>query len=405
MKKNSIYAWILLLMVMALICFLYYSEPYLSKSFHRPNGKEGLGEGEERGQDERQKGPKLVHLTAEQMQQFGIVLDTIKPGKLQQWLNLPGEVVINTERVAHIVPRVTGVVSEVRKSLGDAVHKGEVLAVLDSRELADGKAAFLAAQQRLSLAEAVFRREEQLWQKRISAEQEYIQSKNNLAEVQIELQTAEQKLHTLGMSSEKIRTLPHDPQRELTRYEMIAPFDATIVEKHIDLGEVLKDDTPGFKIADLSSVWVTLDVHQRDTPYVRIGQPVKISSGPGLPEVAGLISYIEPMVNEQTRTLHARISLDNRSGLWQPGLFVTGRVAREDHQAAVLVPIEALVLIDGKPHVFLQVEGGLKAHPVQPGKSNDLFTEILDGLSVGQRYVARGTFTVKSEWDKPQNEE
>ena len=280
-----------------------------------------------------------------------------------------------------------------------------MLAVLESRELADGKAAFLAAEQRLSLAESTFRREEQLWQKKISAEQDYIQAKNGLAEARIERQTAEQKLHTLGLSEEQIGRLPGEPQKEMTRYEMIAPFDAVIVEKHIDLGEVLKDDTPGFKIADLTSVWVNLDVHQRDTPFVLIGQRVVLSAGPGRAETENRISYIEPLVNEQTRTLHARVTLDNRSGQWQPGLFVTGRIIREDHPAAVLVPNEALLLMDGQPHVFVKTEAGFQARPVRVGQTNEAYSELLEGLSPGQSYVVQGTFVLKSEWDKPVSED
>jgi cobalt-zinc-cadmium efflux system membrane fusion protein len=348
---------------------------------------------------------KEIQLTPEQMKTFGIKLDIAKAGKLQAWLNLSGDVAINTDRVAHIVPRVTGVVREVRKTLGESVRQGEVMAVLDSRELADCKAAFLAARQRVALAESNFAREEQLWKKKISAEQDYIQTGNALAETRIELQNTEQKLRTLGLSNAQMSELRNQPSKELTRYEMMAPFDGTIVEKHIDLGEVLKDDTPGFKIADLTTVWGNMDVQQRDIPYLHVGRKAVVSGGHGIPDLATTVSYIEPLANEQTRTVHARVLLPNRDGRWHPGMFITCRIAVEDFQAAVLVPNEALIMIEGKTSVFVQSGRGFRAQPVSTGQTGDTHTEITSGLNAGQTYVAQGAFVLKSEMDKPKNED
>jgi len=197
---------------------------------------------------------KIVTLTEDQMKKFGVEVGTAGPGKLQVHVTLPGEVAVNADRMAHIVPRVPGVVREVQKNLGDKVKKGEVMAVLESRELADAKASFLAARERVGMAETNFNREEQLWQKKISAEQEYLQTKQALSEAQIELRSAEQKLHALGFPEPYLKELPQHPELNFTRYEIISPFDATVIEKHITLGEVLKDDTEAFMIADLSDV-------------------------------------------------------------------------------------------------------------------------------------------------------
>lgn len=346
-----------------------------------------------------------IQLTAAQMENFGVRLATAKSGRLRTSLNFSGDVAINTDGVAHIVPRVTGVVREVRKKLGDRVRQGEVMAVLESRELADSKAAFLAARQRVALAESGFSREEQLWKKKISAEQDFFQTRNALAESRIELQTAEQKLLALGLSAAQVTNLVNQAATDLTRYEMLAPFNGTIVEKHTDLGEVLKDDTPGFKIADLSVVWGNLDVQQRDIPFIHLGQRILISGGHGIPDLATAVSYIEPLADEQTRTIHARVELPNADGRWHPGMFITGRVAIEDYAAAVLVPNEALIMLDGKHTIFLQSNRGFKPQTVEVGRTGDTHTEILSGLKPGQSYVMQGAFVLKSELDKPRGEE
>ncbi len=222
-----------------------------------------------------------IRLTEEEMKEFGVELSPAGPGKLKIHVNLPGEIVLNADRVVHVVPRVPGIVSVVRNTLGDRVRKGETMAVLESRDLADAKATFLAVRERLLLAEANFRREEGLWEKKITAEQEFLQAKQSLAEARIELRLAEQKLHALGFSEDYLARLPNAPDASYTRYEITAPLDGTVIGKHIVLGEVLKDDSEAFVLADLSTVWVDISVYQKDMPLIRQGIPVLISAGMG----------------------------------------------------------------------------------------------------------------------------
>jgi len=347
---------------------------------------------------------RIVHLTDEQVREFGITTTAAGPGRLRIEVTLPGEVALNADRVAHVVPRVTGVVREVGKNLGDTVRRGEIMAVLESRDLADSTAELLAARERLTLAQNNFTREERLWQKRISPEQDYIQAKNSLAEAGIALRTAEQKLRVLGFSDEYIEQLPAHQDRTAMSYRIMAPFDGTITEKHVSLGEVLKDDSPAFVIADLSSVWVNLDVHQKDLPFIRTGQRAVISVGSGIPEVTGRVVFLEPLATETNRTIHARVVIPNADGRYRPGLFVTGRIPVEDVHVPVLVPNEALLMVEGNLCVFVAGQGGFRLQAVTTGRTNGTMTEILHGLEQGQMYVSQGAFTLKSELEKPESE-
>lgn len=343
---------------------------------------------------------RCVSLTPAQMKKFGVHVAAAGPGPLQVHLSLPGEVVINADRVAHIIPRVPGVVREVRKNLGETVKKDEIVGVLDSRELADAKAAFLAARERVALAQASFEREEQLWKKKISAEQDFLEAKQALAEAKIELRRTEHKLHALGFSEAYLADLPAQPDTSFTRFELLAPFDGTIIEKHISLGEMLKDDTETFLIADLSTVWVTLNVYQSDLPRIRTGQPVTVSAGPGIPETQGTIAYIGSIIDEQTRTTPVRVVLPNTSGLWRPGLFVTGRIAVEDVRIPVRVPKDSVLIVDGKPSVFVKVKDEFEPRPVTTGRTNDTHVEIVSGLAPGEFYAEQGAYILKLELNK-----
>jgi cobalt-zinc-cadmium efflux system membrane fusion protein len=345
-----------------------------------------------------------VWLSEAQAKKFGVETSVAAPGRLHVEVALPGEVTLNADRIAHVVPRVSGVVTEVRKNLGDRVRQGEVMAVMESRELADSAAALLAARSRLVLAQANFTREERLWQKRISPEQDYIQAKNLLAEAGIEVRAAEQKLRALGFSEEYIAGLPGTSETNAIVYEMTAPYDATIIEKHISLGEVLGENSTAFVIADLSSVWVNLDVHQRDLPLLRLGQVARIGTGNTAPSAEGRISFLDPIAEETNRTIHARVVIANPDGRWRPGLFVTGRINVDDAPVEILVPNEALVMVGGAMSVFLKVGDRYIPQVVVTGRTNETSTEIMGGLQAGQTYVVKGAFTLKSELGKPEAE-
>jgi cobalt-zinc-cadmium efflux system membrane fusion protein len=186
----------------------------------------------------------------------------------------------------------------------------------------------------------------------------------------------------------------------LTQYAITAPFDGTIIERHIALGEVLQDDTAVFVVADLHTVWVDLRVYPKDLPLVRLGQAAVISAGHGMPDAAGTIAYVGPVVGAKTRTALARVVLPNPAGHWRPGLFVTARVDVENHEVSFLVPKTALQTVDDQPTVFIQTPEGFVPQPVTLGHTNDTSIEVTSGLTPGQRYVTRGAFTLKAQLAK-----
>ena len=347
---------------------------------------------------------KLIKLGEAERRRLGIEVATAGSGNMGKELSLPGEIVLNTDRAAHIVPRVPGVVREVRKTLGDTVKRGEVMAVIESRELAKAKAEYLAAQGKVSLAEAKYVREEALWKKKISAEMDYLDARQAWAEAKITLRAEEQKLHALGFPNDYLRRLPTMPDDSFTRFEIVAPFDGTVIERHITLGEVLKDETAVFQIADLSSVWVNVSVYQKDLQSIRKGQVVSISTGhdgnPAKDPTKAEIEFVSPLVKEETRTALARVTLPNRSGTWRPGTFVNVKVMVEEFSVPVMIPRSAIQTVEGKTIVFVQEKDGFEARPVKVGRATDDQVEILSGLSSGEPFVAKGVFALKSELKK-----
>ncbi len=369
------------------------SDPHKEHADHR----EGESEAAHEGHSEE----KVLVLTESQMKANAVKIAQAGPGELAAQLALPGEVRLNADRVAHVVPRVPGVVREVFRSIGDEVKTGEIMAVLESRELATLKAAYLAAREREELAQATLGREKRLWEKKISAEQDYLVAKQALAEAVINRRSAEQQLHSVGFSDKSLKEIPGQAHLSYTRYEIRAPFDGVVIEKHITLGESLKDDASCFTVADLNTVWVNLNVYQKDIPVVRKGQEVLISTdGNPYEGIRGLLDYIGPVMGEETRTSTARVVLSNKAGQFKPGQFVTGFVHIEKDPVAVLVPKTALQTIEKNPSVFIKTEEGFVPVAVTVGRSNDNFVEILEGLELGREYAASGTFIMKAMLEK-----
>lgn len=359
---------------------------------------------DEHGKAKRDKGDgeheEVVRLHADEIKEFAIEVLTANPGQLQVHVKLSGEVAINPDKLAHIVPRVSGVAQAVYKQLGDQVKAGEVLAMLESRELSEVKSAYLVGKERMALAAATFTREQRLWQAAISSEREFLDAQNNLAEARIEMRAAEQKLHALGFSESYIEQLSFSVDEQFTRYEMVAPFAGTIVAKHISLGEMLKDDAEAFIVADLSTVWVDFTVYQSDLPFVDKGMEVRVSAGANRPTATAKISYVSPIIDAATRTASARVVLANRNGTWRPGTFVAGNVAVDKIAVEVVIPKTALQTVDGRTVVFVAMDEGFKPHPVVLGRANQTHIEIISGLIPGQRYVARGSFVLKAQLAK-----
>lgn len=277
------------------------------------------GEHGEEHASEEEHDENILRRSAEQLREFGITLQVAGPGKLDTGIELLGEVQPNGDTLAHIVPRFPGIALTVRKSVGDVVKSGEVLATIQSNE-------------------------------------------------------------------------------SLAPYELKTLTDGTVIEKHITRGEAVERDTPSFVIADLSSVWIDLNVYQKDIHEVAVGQAVRVSCH-GLPDMDGTLSYLAPVVDRPTRTADARVVLPNPDHLWRPGLFVSARVLGQT-EVAIAVPRTALQTMEDRSVVFIESPEGLVPRPVLVGRSGESYVEILSGLTAGDRYVSTNSFLLKAELGK-----
>ncbi len=334
---------------------------------------------------------RKIAFTDEQIKAAGVAVESAGPARIKSLLQLPGEIKFNEDRTAHVVPRVGGVVESVSANLGQEVKRGQVLAVLSSPALSEQRSELQTAQRRLELARTTYQREKKLWEEKISAQQDYLQAEQAMQEAQIAVANANQKLLALGATP---------ASSALGRYELRAPFDGMVVEKHISLGEAVKEDASVFTISDLSTVWAEISVAANNLNLVRIGEPATIRSSAFEQAASGTVSYVGSLIGAQTRTATARVTLTNPQRMWRPGLFVNVELVSSEANAPVTVSAEAVQTVEDKPTVFLRVPGGFVPQHVQTGRSDGQRIEIVGGLAPGAAHAGSGSFVVKSQQGK-----
>jgi len=338
-----------------------------------------------------EKDEGAVTMTAEQIKAAGISIETSGAATIRSALQLPGEIGFNEDRTAHVVPRVGGVVESVPVALGQQVVKGQVLAVISSSSVSDQRAELQATQKRLQLARTTYEREKQLFEQRISPQQDVQQAEQAMREAEIAVANARQKLQAIGATSDS---------SSLNRFELRAPFNGIVVEKHIALGEQVREDANVFTISDLKSVWAQVNVPARDLPQVRIGENVVIRTTAFEQKAVGKVAYVGALIGEQTRTAQARVVVDNPNMAWRPGLFVNVEVSSDESQVPVSVTADAIQTMEGKSIVFVRTSSAFAPVPVELGRSDGKRTEVTSGLKAGAQYATSGSFVIKSEAGK-----
>lgn len=333
-----------------------------------------------------------ISLTEKQIADAGISMQTAASATIKNIVTLPGEVRFNDDRMAHIVPRFAGVVEVVGVVQGQSIKKGQAVAEIASAGVSDIRSELLTAKKRLAFANAAYEREKTLWQEKISAEQDYLQAQQAYREAQIAVQNAQGKLAALGA--------PAGSGGSLNRYIIRTPLTGTVVEKHLALGDAVKEDTAILTVADLSTVWIDITVPTNALKSVHVGESVTVKSAALDAHSKGVVSYMSALVGDQTRTGKARITLSNPDLVWRPGLLVSVDIVASEASAAVSVLSSAVQNVNDRSSVFIRTADGFVAQPVTLGRSDGMRTEVMQGLKTGSLYASNGSFILKAELGK-----
>ncbi|MEZ4266434.1 MAG: efflux RND transporter periplasmic adaptor subunit [Myxococcota bacterium] len=373
---------------------------------HEDEGDEHEGEGkehddhEDEGHEEHEEG--VVELTVEAAAEAKIRVAPVAKQAVPFVLRTTARVDFDERRLAHVSPRISGRVAKVDAELGDETKAGDELAALDSIELGEAKADYMGARAQESLARKTSSREQRLLKDKIASEQAALEARAGHEKALAHLRSAEEKLRLLGMTKPEISGVRYgDPQA--ATYQLRAPIDGRIVEKHLVVGELVTPADKVFTVADLSHLWIWIDVYERDLARVHRDDTAVVTTEawPGKSFV-GHVAYISDSVDPSSRAARARIDIANTDGKLKPGMFaevvLTDPHSLDEARLGLAVPPSA-VIREGDGFVAFVKEGERRyeRRALRIGARTPDLVEILEGLSEGEQVVIEGAFILKSE--------
>lgn len=323
----------------------------------------------------------IVHLDKHKVFHAGIKVETVKKKSVPVPLNLSGKVSFNERQLAHITARINGRIEKVNVFTNDKANSGDILIEMFSQEFLIMQYEFLQAVER--------------WRRAGQS------STDENATAKAIYESAKRKLNIIGLTHEEVEELEKNQQSK-TYYAVRAPFNGTILESKVRVGSFVHVGDELFDFADLSTLWVLADIYEKDLPHVRAGMKavVEVSAYPE-DSFEGTITTIYNVVDEKTRTVKARIEVQNKSGKLKPEMFCNVKIQTQLGKETIKIPASALLGETEKHFVFVALnDTTFEKRDVRTGIETREFAEILDGLLVGEKIVVKGGFFLKSELAK-----
>lgn len=345
----------------------------------------------------------LIRLTADKVKSAGITVQPLTRGEFRTFRDFPGTVEPNEHALAEITTLVRGRVIDVYADLGREVKGGTLLALLYSSELGMAQSAYLKATAKLNVADRAFRRAELLLKEKVIGLAESQRREGEMISLRAEQRETRDRLLLLGLTEEDLRHLDRNHTIR-SHVPVVAPFDGRIIARNLTKGEVVETTEKLFVVADLSEVWVTAKVPEKDIPYIRTDQTgtgqlveVHVSAYPDQ-TFQGSITYVGDVLDPATRTMRLRLELPNPQRKLKPEMYATVRVYSDPEPNMLLIPESAIQRDRDRPFVFVQREPGVfEIRPVQLGDSNGKEIKVLGGVEDQEAVVVTGSYVLKSE--------
>jgi cobalt-zinc-cadmium efflux system membrane fusion protein len=331
---------------------------------------------------------ELFSLPPDQMSHIQIY--TVVQAPLERTLRLSGAVAYNGYLTTPVITQVGGPVSRIVVTPGEHVTASQPLLYVASPDYSLLRSAYIKARDALQLADRFYKRAQDLFAHQVISQADLEQAESNRTQAEADLQSSEQAIRVLGITNpESVLTAPSSAELPL-----FAPLAGEVVERLCSPGQLLQaGGTQCFTLSDMNSVWVLVNVYQKDIAYVHVGEDVTIDNEtyPGV--VRGKIQYVAAALDPTTRTLQARIEATNPGERLKKDMYVTAEVRAGMIPNALSVP-DAAVLRDTEnmPYVYLQTGASQFARRmVTLGESQGGKTQVLSGLLAGDKVVGDGS--------------
>jgi cobalt-zinc-cadmium efflux system membrane fusion protein len=312
--------------------------------------------------------------------------------QLADTIRVAGRLDVNQYRTARIGAPITGRITQIDVLFGQQVRQGQVLAEINSPELAAAQLNFLRAHSQQQLLTSAVERAKLLLAGDVIGTAELQRRQNELTVAAAEKRAASDQLRALGLSPERIRRLEETGQIQPTA-AITATLGGTIIDRSVAQGQVVNPSDVLFVVSDLTSVWAAAEVPEQDAQFVKLGQRVQIEI-PALDNerFAGRVALVADVVNPETRTVRVGVEMENKALRFKPSMLMTmlveGRVA--DRQ---VVPAASVVRESNADHLFVQVRPGVfRLTRVELGPEKEGVRALAKPLPEGAVVVLDGAF-------------
>ncbi len=336
--------------------------------------------------------------SADAAESAGLQVVRVERRQLSRTIDCAARIVYDGNRYARLSSLVPGVVAALHKEPGDRVEAGDALATITSAHLGSAKASFHLASTAVKLWKKNQAREADLLARGVATEKDFIEAEILLAQSQIALGDAEQALLSLGLSSQQVQDVGRTNDTS-SAYTVTAPMSGVIVDRFMAMGEVVQPARPLFAVADISRMWVLVDVHESDLRDVQLGQSLVLHVD-GLPgeTVDGRITWVSTELDPRTRTLRVRAEIPNPDGRLLANMFARAEVTLGQRPNALVVP-ESAVQWEGCCNIVFVRKSATVYEPrkVHLGITSEAVCEVLAGLETGDEVVTQGSYLLKTE--------
>lgn len=339
--------------------------------------------------------PNIVELPAEMAK--GITVMKVGDAEIRDLLRIPGSIQVDEQRIARIGAPVTGRISDIDVVLGQHVKRGQVLATVNSTELAQNQLAYIKALQQISLQSKAVDRAKALLDADVIAPAELQKRESELSGAKADLIAARNQLMVLGMSQANIDKLSRSAQMD-TFSNINARIAGTVISRKINLGQVVQPADELFVVADLSTVWAVAEVPEHQIDLIEKGQEVDIEI-PAIYEkpIKGKLIFVGDVVNPETRTVTVRSEILNNKQDIKPDMLVSMLVLSKPTKK-LSVPAQAIVRENDKNYVFVQIAPNkYRLREVTTDEEYQGNVAVISGLSAGETIIVEGAFHVNNE--------
>jgi cobalt-zinc-cadmium efflux system membrane fusion protein len=341
--------------------------------------------------------PTEVRIEEGMLRDLRITTASVESRRGDEQVTLLGELAVDEGSYAEIGVPVTARVTRLLAGVGDRVRDGQAVLELQSPEVGTARSTYLSASARLTLAERALTRKRELAAERIAPQREVQEAEADAAAAQADLRAATAALRTLGL----------DPPREDAPdaagsqvFVLRTPVSGTVIERAARRGQMLNPETTALRIADLSSLWLTVHAFERDAVRIQPGTTAQVafSALPGRP-FTGRVTLVGRQVSSESRTVDVRIEVRNPDGVLRPGMAASAALPVTTGTAQILaVPVAAVQRVGGSWCVFLPRSRGLfEIRPIGRGRDLGTEVEVLSGLAAGDVIVVNGAFLLRSQ--------